>query len=420
MADVLFISGIDTDAGKSYATGWLAKQLMAQGKHVITQKFIQTGNHVHSEDIAVHRRLMGTGLLPADLDLTTAPIIYTYPASPQLAAEIDGRPIDLTLVDRATERLSQDFDTVLIEGAGGLMVPLSDEFLTIDYPRTRNLPVVLVTNGILGSINHAILSLEALKARGMTLHSVIYNTHFDHRDPRIAADTRAFISRYLGRNHPGVPMLLCPTMPNPGHTALSITKEQLAQFPTAEYSGKISLIDNMPSAINALKWLTHRKRVGFDTETRPSFHRGQPHTVALVQIAAEGRCFLFRVNKLGLFPELIQFFENPEIQKIGLSVRDDINMLRRIATVEPQNVIELQQIVKDYKIIDCSLQKIYGIIFGERISKAQRLTNWESETLTDKQQVYAAIDADACLKIYDHLLSGNFDPDESPYHIPLN
>lgn len=208
----LFISGIDTDAGKSYVTGWLARQLAESGKSVITQKFIQTGNHDYSEDIDVHRRIMGTGMLDVDTDHTTAPVIFSYPASPQLAAEIDGREIDLNAIDRSTERLKSLYDVVLVEGAGGLMVPLSDTFLTIDYPATRNLPVILVTNGILGTINHTILSLEAIRSRRITLHSVVYNTHFDSKDPRIAADTQGFIRRYLNRNFPGVPLLMCPSI----------------------------------------------------------------------------------------------------------------------------------------------------------------------------------------------------------------
>ena len=212
MSEVIFVSGIHTDAGKSYATGWLARQYMAQGKSVITQKFIQTGNRGMSEDIEVHRRLTGTGLLPEDLDHTTAPIIYSYPCSPQLAAEIDRRPIDVSLIDRATERLSLTHDVVLVEGAGGLMVPLTDDFLTIDYVSSRHLPLCLVTNGTLGSINHTLLSLEAIENRGIELHSVIYNTYFDSKDERIAADTVGFVCRYLARRHPSTPLLLCPSM----------------------------------------------------------------------------------------------------------------------------------------------------------------------------------------------------------------
>lgn len=210
--NVIFVSGIHTDAGKSYATGWLATRIMAEGRSVITQKFIQTGNSGLSEDIAVHRRIMGCGLLPRDLDHTTAPIIFSYPCSPQLAAEIDGREIDLTVADRSTSILSDEFDTVLVEGAGGLMVPVTDDFFTIDYVASRQLPLCLVTNGSLGSINHTVLSLEAVKARGIQLHSIVYNQFFDSQDSRIAADTVGFIRRYLDRHFPGTPLLMCPSL----------------------------------------------------------------------------------------------------------------------------------------------------------------------------------------------------------------
>lgn len=208
----LFISGIHTDAGKSYATGWLAKQMKSEGQRVITLKFIQTGNSGCSEDIAVHRRIMGCGTLPEDRAMLTAPQIFSYPCSPQLAAEIDDRPIDIDKIDASIAALEQSHDTVLIEGAGGLMVPLTDDFLTIDYIDSRHLPVALVTNGSLGSINHTLLSLEAIERRGIELHSVIYNTHFDSSDPRIAADTVGFIRRYLLRRHPATPLLICPSL----------------------------------------------------------------------------------------------------------------------------------------------------------------------------------------------------------------
>ncbi len=206
---VLFISGIDTDAGKTYATAWLAQQIAASGRTVITQKFIQTGCEGSSEDIEAHRRLCGLPMQPCDLDGTTAPIIFTYPASAQLAARIDGREIDLTLVDRSTERLLETFDCVLVEGAGGLMVPVTDETTTIDYIASRRLPVVLVTNGRLGSINHTLLSLEALSHRGIELAAVVYNHYFD-RDATIAADTRGYIGRYVARHFPQAEVLDLP------------------------------------------------------------------------------------------------------------------------------------------------------------------------------------------------------------------
>lgn len=211
MNNVLFLSGIDTDAGKTYATAFLARRFMEQGRSVITQKFVQTGCRDYSEDIAAHRHLMGIGPLPEDLDHTTAPVIFTYPASAQLAARLDGREIDLVAIDNATKVLASRYDNVIIEGAGGLMVPLTDDFLTIDYVKSRNLPIVLVTNGILGSINHTLLSLEAIESRGITLDTVIYNTYYDS-DKVIAADTLGFIRRYLERRHPQTQLLILPKL----------------------------------------------------------------------------------------------------------------------------------------------------------------------------------------------------------------
>lgn len=209
MNNVIFVSGIHTDAGKSYATGWYARELMQQGKRVATLKFIQTGNIGHSEDIDVHRRIMGCAL-PEDFEGLTAPQIFSYPCSPQLAAEIDGRPIDFEKIDEAIAKLAERYDVVLVEGAGGLMVPLTDDFWTIDYIASRMLPVILVTNGSLGSINHTLLSLEALERRAIPVNTVIYNTHFDSSDEKIAADTFGFIQRYLSQRHPKTDLLRCP------------------------------------------------------------------------------------------------------------------------------------------------------------------------------------------------------------------
>lgn len=211
MSQAYFISGIDTDAGKSYVTGYLASRLMKEGKRVVTQKFIQTGNVGFSEDIDLHRKIMGIGPLPEDTDHTTAPVIFSYPASAQLAARMDGREIDLDVIDRATATLLERYDVVLIEGAGGLMVPITDEFFTIDYVKTRNLPIILVVNGVLGSINHAVLSLEAIKSRGIQLAGVLYNEHFD-TDRIIGADTQAFLRRYVSRHFPDTPFATVPSL----------------------------------------------------------------------------------------------------------------------------------------------------------------------------------------------------------------
>lgn len=207
--EVIFVSGIDTDAGKTYATAWYARHLAGEGRKVITQKFIQTGCRDSSEDIEAHRRLTGTGPLPEDAEGLTAPVIFSYPASAQLAARLDGREIDLGVIEKATSELQRRYDTVLVEGAGGLMVPISDNYFAIDYVEEHRLPLILVTNGRLGSINHTILSLEAIERRGIELKAVIYNEYFDN-DAVIAEDTSAFIERWLVKHFPAAEFMRLP------------------------------------------------------------------------------------------------------------------------------------------------------------------------------------------------------------------
>ncbi len=193
---VYFVSGIDTDAGKSYATGLLARRLMADGQRVLTQKLVQTGGGEISEDIVLHRRLMGVPLQPEDRDGTTCGQLFGHPCSPHLAAQLEGREVDLERIDRSTELLRTRCDTLLIEGAGGLMVPLRPDCLTIDYLRDRNLPLLLVTSARLGSLNHTLLSLEACRTRGIRLAGILFN-HFPATDPLIAEDTRNYLKNHV-------------------------------------------------------------------------------------------------------------------------------------------------------------------------------------------------------------------------------
>lgn len=206
---VTFITGIGTDVGKSYATGWLARELARSGHKVITQKFIQTGNRDFSEDIEVHRRLMGIAPTVDDRLHVTAPIIYSYPASPDLAARIDRRPLQLSLIEEATSALCGRYDKVLIEGAGGVMVPLDGDYLTIDYIADHSLPTVVVTTGQLGSINHTLLTLYALRQRSIHVEAIIYNPHFD-RDRVICDDTRRYLQQWIADHSPHTKWLEMP------------------------------------------------------------------------------------------------------------------------------------------------------------------------------------------------------------------
>lgn len=196
---VIAVSGIDTGIGKSAATGHLARTLASTGLRVITQKVAQTGGEGISADIAAHRVIMGIGLQAADLDGTTCPYVFPFPASPHLAAARDGREIDLLVIRRSTCMLQKQYDLVLLEGAGGLLVPLNDSLLLADYLRDAGYPLVLVTSPRLGSINHTLLSLEACRSRGIELRALVYN-RFEEEDDAIADDTRRVIARWLHRN----------------------------------------------------------------------------------------------------------------------------------------------------------------------------------------------------------------------------
>ncbi len=201
-APIYFVSGIDTGIGKTYVTGYLAKLWHAQGQNVITQKLIQTGNTDISEDIEKHREIMGQGWFAEDQSKLTMPEIFSYPASPHLATKIDGREIDFEKIENATHQLAEKYDVVLLEGAGGLMVPLTEQRLTIDYVVEKKYPIILVTSGRLGSINHTLLSLEALKHRGLTLYALAYNLNNESEDPLISKDTAQYLKGYLANHFP--------------------------------------------------------------------------------------------------------------------------------------------------------------------------------------------------------------------------
>ena len=200
MSKVFFVSGIDTGIGKTYCTGYLAKLWNAEGIRTITQKLVQTGNVDISEDIEKHREIMNMGWFLEDETKLTMPEIFSYPASPHLATQIDGREIDFAKIEDATLQLASKYDRVLLEGAGGLMVPLTKDLLSIDYIQQHKLPVILVSSGRLGSINHTLLSLEALKARGIELYALAYNLAHESQDALISKDTAEYLKTYLAKH----------------------------------------------------------------------------------------------------------------------------------------------------------------------------------------------------------------------------
>ncbi|MGM9819723.1 MAG: dethiobiotin synthase [Candidatus Onthomorpha sp.] len=208
--NIYFVSGIGTDIGKTYATAFLANKWRKEGMNVITQKFIQTGCKGISDDIMVHRRLMNMPLCTEDTNQTTCGAMFSYPASIHLAASIDGREVDLKAIEEKTNCLSEKFDRVLVEGAGGLMVPIRQDLLTIDYVAAMNYKVVFVTNPFLGSINHSLLSFEAMKARNMRLDTLIFNNFTKaERSELIERDSEKIIRLYAEKMFGDICVLSC-------------------------------------------------------------------------------------------------------------------------------------------------------------------------------------------------------------------
>lgn len=183
----------------------------------------------------------------------------------------------------------------------------------------------------------------------------------------------------------------------------TIEKELLNGLPKVVFGGQIHVVQTPWEAERAVEYLKSCPVLGIDSETRPNFVKGRSRKVALLQVSSEEHCFLFRLNLTGLTLPVILLLENPGVTKVGLSLRDDFMMLHKRAPFEPRGYVELQEYVRAFGIQDMSLQKIYGILFGEKISKTQRLSNWEAPELTEAQQLYAATDAWACLNIYNRL-----------------
>lgn len=196
---VYCISGIDTGIGKTIFTGIFAESCQKNGIKTITQKVVQTGCSGLSEDILKHRQIMGIELQPVDLSGLTCSYVFPVPCSPHLAARLENQRIDCDVIRKATESLQQQYDLVLLEGAGGLFVPLNEEETLIDYIQAEKYPLILVSSSRLGSINHTLCALEAARSRNIEVVAIIYNC-FEGSDPRIEKDSKEIFIKYMKKN----------------------------------------------------------------------------------------------------------------------------------------------------------------------------------------------------------------------------
>lgn len=172
-----FIAGIDTDTGKTFATGLMAKYLLELEKSVITQKFAQTGCKGISEDILMHREIMGIEIQEVDKKGITCPYVFDYPASPHLAAQMQNQVIELEKINKSTKILESQYDYLLLEGVGGMHVPITMDYSLLDFLEEKKYPTILITSSKLGSINHTLLSLEVAKQRNIPIKGLIYNRY---------------------------------------------------------------------------------------------------------------------------------------------------------------------------------------------------------------------------------------------------
>lgn len=181
-------------------------------------------------------------------------------------------------------------------------------------------------------------------------------------------------------------------------------KALMEKLPVVKFTGRIVVVLSAGEAAKAVDYLLSQPILGVDTETRPAFKRGVHYQVSLLQVSSHDVCFLFRLKHTGITPDILRLLEDTTVPKIGLSLHDDLHMLHEVAKFTPGNFIDLQDKVKEIGVEDMSLQKLYANFFAEKISKAQRLTNWEADVLTDKQKVYGATDAWTCIKLYEELM----------------
>ena len=183
-----------------------------------------------------------------------------------------------------------------------------------------------------------------------------------------------------------------------------ISNEQTALLPAVEFRGEIRIVEHERDIAAACKTLAEQPVIGFDTETRPSFRPGVTFRVSLLQLSTPTVCYLFRLNKIPLAKPILQLLEDRRVLKIGADVAGDLRSLRQIRHFRDGGFVDLQGIAPEWGIGEKSLRKLSAIVLGRRVSKAQRLSNWEAATLTDKQQLYAATDAWVCTRIYEQLL----------------
>jgi len=183
-----------------------------------------------------------------------------------------------------------------------------------------------------------------------------------------------------------------------------ISSEEVNALPMRAYEGEIILIDSLKDVEAAVLEISQYSVVGFDTESRPAFTKGESYPISLLQFATPQKAYLFRINLIGMPSQVNKLLSNPKLIKLGIALHDDVKDLRKLGVVNPSGFKDIHSLIKDKGVVNTGLRKLAAMILGFRISKSQQTSNWENEVLNERQQVYAATDAWVCLAIYDKLM----------------
>lgn len=192
-------------------------------------------------------------------------------------------------------------------------------------------------------------------------------------------------------------------MTQKSNTRTTISHEEITALPLGAFEGKVVVVSDPKNLSVVFSEISKHAIVGFDTETKPVFVRGHQNQVSLMQIALTDTVFLIRLKETGLHNSIIQFLENEKIIKAGVALRDDIKALQRLKPYTPAGFVELAEMSKRAGLEVESVKKLTALLLGFRISKSAQTSNWEAETLNEKQISYAATDAWVCLEIYNIL-----------------
>jgi len=189
-------------------------------------------------------------------------------------------------------------------------------------------------------------------------------------------------------------------MPLPPELLRDVSRDEVNELPVRRYEGPVVLVETAPMLEAAMADLRAERVAGFDTETRPAFKIGESYPPALAQLATARAVYLFQVQQLDFEPELAELMGSQRLVKAGVSVKDDLRQLQKVAAFEAKSVIDLGDVVKRHGLKQSGVRNLAGLFLGYRVPKGAKTTNWAAARLSAQQITYAATDAWVCRELY--------------------